>query len=128
MHLDQQRQQVDVFSGDGVPLATVKTGKDAPQILSGIFLKHGRGGLTLEQLRVSRISGARLAGMLVNAPRIQQTDGTVLYGSPITYDVERREFRIASGKGERVCSEDEGGSGDSDPDSRRTAAGGGAGG
>lgn len=106
VQLDQQRQQVDVLSGDGVLLATVKTGKDAPQVLSGIYLKHGRGGLTLERLRVSRASGAAPVEMLVNAPRIQRTDGTVLYGSPITYDVERREFRVVSGKDERVCSED----------------------
>ena len=107
VQLDQQRQQVNVLSGDGAPLATVKTGKDAPQVLPGIYLKHGRGGLTLEQLRVSRTSGTAATGNAGQCARIRRTDGTALYGSPITYDVERREFRVVSGKDERVCSEDE---------------------
>ncbi len=105
--LDQARRRVDVFSEEGTPLATVKTEKDEPHVLSNIFLKHRSGRLKLERLRVSRSSGAQPAEVLGNAPRLQRSDGTLLYGKLIGYDAERREFRIAEGKNEQTCSADQ---------------------
>ncbi len=103
--LDQLQQRVEVLSGDGLPLAAVKTENGPAEQLSGICLKHRTGRLRLEQLRVSRWSGAPLE-TVVDAPRIERTDGKVLYGGLLGYDAERREFRLAGEKAEQVCSAD----------------------
>ena len=97
--VDQQKQQVDVFGGDGEFLASVRTSKDAPRTLPGVQLVHKRGGLRLEQIRVSSWDGEAPSGPAADRPRARRIDGTVVYGVLTAYDANRREFRIQTEKG-----------------------------
>ncbi|HEV7221203.1 MAG TPA: redoxin domain-containing protein [Pirellulales bacterium] len=105
--VDQERQEVDVFSGGGALLASVRTSKDASRVLPGIYLQHKRGGLRLDRLRVSRLQGAAPRELVADRPRIERADGTVVYGEVSRYDAQRREFIVATADGEATIAEDQ---------------------
>lgn len=105
--VDQERQQIDAFTGEGAFLATVRTSKDRPQTLTGISLQHKRGGLRLEHLRVSRFSGEVPKGPAANRPRMHRADGAVVYGVLTGYDASRRQFSLATDEGPVVVGQDQ---------------------
>ena len=105
--VDQQRQQIDVFTGEGAFLASVRTAKDPPQTLTGISLQHKRGGLRLEQLRISRWSGEAPKGPAANRPRVHRADGSVVYGALSGYDASRREFSLTTDNGPAIVGQEQ---------------------
>src|SRR5487761_1498705 len=101
--LDQEQQRADVFSPEGLSLATVHAGADSPRVLPGICLEHKRGGLRLERLRVWRWTGALPQPVAVGRPQLHRIDGSIVYGRLSGYDAERRQFVVSAEKGDETC-------------------------
>jgi thiol-disulfide isomerase/thioredoxin len=103
---DQHEQRADVFSAEGLPLASVQVKSDDPRVLPGICLEHKRGGLRFERLRVWNWSGSLPKSLAVDRPQLHQIDGTVVDGLLAAYNAERRQFTVATADGQVTCADD----------------------
>ncbi|HEV3024588.1 MAG TPA: hypothetical protein VGX76_19065, partial [Pirellulales bacterium] len=105
--LDQEAQRAQVFSPEGLPLASVHIGVDAPSVLPGILLEHKRGGLRLERLRVWRWTGELPPPPAANRPQLHRVDGSVITGTLARYDAEQHQFVLSTEQGEATCRDEE---------------------
>ncbi|HWB13294.1 MAG TPA: TlpA disulfide reductase family protein [Pirellulales bacterium] len=105
--LDQEAQRAQVFSPEGLPLASVHVGVDAPSVLPGVFLEHKRGGLRLERLRIWRWTGEVPPPPAASRPQLHRVDGSVVAGKLTRYDAERRQFVLSTDQGEVVAGDEE---------------------
>ncbi|MGH7139513.1 MAG: TlpA family protein disulfide reductase, partial [Pirellulales bacterium] len=105
--LDQQQQRADVFSAEGLPLASVQVKSDAPKVLPGVCLEHKRGGLRFERLRVWSWTGSLPKSLAIDRPQLHRVDGSVVEGTLTAYDAARRQFTMAAADSQLRCSEDE---------------------
>ncbi|HET6880002.1 MAG TPA: TlpA disulfide reductase family protein [Pirellulales bacterium] len=105
--LDQHEQRADVFSAEGLPLASVQVKSEEPRVLPGVCLEHKRGGLRFERLRVWNWSGSLPKSLDVAKPQLHKIDGTVVDGMLAGYDAEHRRFMVSSGNGDVLCADDQ---------------------
>ncbi|HVA51413.1 MAG TPA: TlpA disulfide reductase family protein [Pirellulales bacterium] len=105
--LDQQEQRAEVFSAEGLPLATVHIDADAPKVSPGILLEHKRGGLRFERLRVWEWSGSLPQPVAANRPQLHRVDGPVINGKLSGYDGQKRQFSMKTEQGDVACPEEQ---------------------
>jgi peroxiredoxin len=98
--LDQEAQRAQVFSAEGLPLASVHVGVDAPGVLPGVLLEHKRGGLRLERLRIWRWTGELPPPATVSRPQLHRVDGSVVTGTLARYDAQQGQFVFLTDEGE----------------------------
>lgn len=105
--LDQPRRRADVFSGEGLPLASVQVKAENPRVLPGVTLEHKRGGLRFESLRVWNWSGPPPQSLTIDRPQAHRIDGTVIDSPLAGYDETQRQFKFDTAAGPVVCPADE---------------------
>ena len=97
VYLDQQRNHAAVFSPAGKLLADLAVPESKPDPQSCIRLANHRGKLRLELLRVMRWNGVLPHDAETDKPRLQRTDGSVVYGEVSKFDPTTREFLLDQG-------------------------------
>jgi peroxiredoxin len=92
--LDQTAGKILVYSSSGEPLANLTVQTNKPQVLGGIQLINRNGDVRLESLRIGRWNGELPRKAELNKSRIHGSDGTIEYGSLLSYDPESHEFVV----------------------------------
>lgn len=105
--LDQRAQRAEVFSAEGEPLTTVQIHAEDPKTSPGILLEHKRGGLRFERLRVWEWSGSLPPPVTADQRQLHRVDGTVIDGTLVGYDREKRQFTAKTERGEIACPEEQ---------------------
>ncbi len=99
VYLDQEANQITVFSTLGKRLASLKVGNSKSPTYTGVDLTNLRGDVRLEWLRIVRWSGEPPREVQADQARIHRTDGSIVYGQVTRYDGASREFVVKSGEG-----------------------------
>lgn len=99
-YLDQAAGRCLVFSPAGEQLADVAIAGGKPPVLSGLRLDNKRGDLRLERLRIARWAGELPKGVQTDKPRVERSDGEIVYGTLASFDAAAREFIIRGEKSE----------------------------
>src|SRR5262249_49601070 len=94
VYLDQKQGRCLVVSATGDRLAQLKVAGGDAAALSGLRLRHRRGILRLERLRISRWSAEPPQSVDVDKPRVQRKDGSIAYGTIAGLDPSAREFVV----------------------------------
>lgn len=105
--LDQRQHRADVFSAEGLPLASVQVKSVDARVLPGVCLEHKRGGLRLELLRIWNWSGPLPQSLTIDRPQLHRVDGKVVEGTLAGYDEKQRQFNINTAEGPLLCGGDE---------------------
>ena len=100
VYLDQEANQITIFSGLGKQLASLKVGSSKSPAYTGVDLTNLRGDVRLEWLRIVRWSGEPPREVQADQARIHRADGTIVYGQVTRFDAGSREFVVKSGAGE----------------------------
>ena len=104
--LDQTAGKILVYSSSGEPLANLTVQTNKPQVLGGIQLINRSGDVRLESLRIGRWNGELPRKAELNKSRIHGSDGTIEYGSLLSYDAEAHEFVVGDETNSKRIAED----------------------
>ncbi len=100
--VDQKKGTIAVHSLDGTKLGEIDVDIGAGQPLNWIFLRNHRGDVRFEQLVVSKWSGQSPPQIDVDRQRIQQTDGSIVYGNVLRYEADKRQFIVEDRTAEKT--------------------------
>ena len=104
--LDQTAGKILVYSSSGEPLANLTVLTNKPQVFGGIQLINRSGDVRLESLRIGRWNGELPRKAELDKSRIHGSDGTIEYGSLMSYDAETHEFVVGDETNSKRIAED----------------------
>lgn len=94
LYLDQQKQQLSIYSRSGKQTASVKLHSKNPEVRTGLRLTNRKGHIRLKHLRIAHWDGILPQDVQADKSRIHQIDGTITYGQVTAYDAERKSFTL----------------------------------
>jgi thiol-disulfide isomerase/thioredoxin len=106
VYLDQEQGRLLMFSRNGKPLGTLNISAKKRQVLPAVRLTNHKGDIRLELLRITRWNDNRPRQAWKDEPRVQRTDGTVIYGQLSAYDPKLKQFSVRDGKTETTVKQE----------------------
>ena len=97
-YIDQIQRKLFVYSQRGQRLAEIKIRHSKKRPRPGLRLTNGNGDLQLDSLRVMSWDGAAPDPVQTSLPRLHRADGSVVYGTVISYDRDAKEMTVESGQ------------------------------
>jgi thiol-disulfide isomerase/thioredoxin len=92
LYLDQEKQQLYIYSRNGQQSASVKLHSRKPEIRGGLRLTNREGHIRLKHLRITHWDGILPQDVQADKSRIHQTDGKIIYGQVTAFDPQSNEF------------------------------------
>jgi thiol-disulfide isomerase/thioredoxin len=85
---------------DGRELAKITLPKNGGYPLRIVSLTNTGNDLALEQLNISRWNGRSRQKVDVNKSRVHKSDGTIIYGDVVGYEVDKKQFVVSADNAE----------------------------
>jgi peroxiredoxin len=94
LYLDQEKQQLNIYSRDGRQSASVRLHSRKPEIRSGLRLTNRNGHIRLKYLRIAHWDGILPMDVQTDKSRIHQIDGKIIYGQVTAFDPQSNTFTL----------------------------------
>jgi thiol-disulfide isomerase/thioredoxin len=94
VYLDQEQGRLLLFSRSGKPLATLDIRAKKQPVCPSVRLTNRKGDLRLAYLRITRWNDTQTRQEWKDQPRVQRTDGSVVYGRLAAYDPTAKQFTV----------------------------------
>ncbi len=94
LYLDQEKQQLNIYSRSGKQSASVKLHSRKPEIRSGLRLTNREGHIRLKYLRIAHWDGILPRDVQTDKSRIHQADGKIIYGQVTAFDPQSNTFTV----------------------------------
>ena len=101
MYFDQERETTQIYTSSGQPLGELTVKSTKPVTRRKVELVSHTGGIRLERIDVGQWSGEVPKTEIDNRARLLMTDGFLVYGRLVGFDVTRREFILTNEDGEK---------------------------
>jgi thiol-disulfide isomerase/thioredoxin len=98
LYLDQEKQQLSIYSRSGQQTASVKLHSKKPEVRTGLRLTNRKGHIRLKHLRIAHWDGILPQDVQADKSRIHQIDGTITYGQVTAYDTATKTFTVKRGE------------------------------